>query len=426
MITVSYSDTGASWDATIREEDDLSFTVSGLRRERTGIHGTVTITYNDYRLGGDNLNLEKDAERTRLANACFRRLLSYDPLIKESIAPDQIGHWLDDGCIEIAEDWEDRRFDVVRIDPEEDVPEASFPLSPYVLDGGGTILFGVPGSGKSTIAQAMACCIASGISTIWKCEKRPVLYVNLERAERSFKRREYALRFALGIDGSSGVEYIHARGATLKSVERKMKTWSKSHVGGVVILDSVSRAGLGSLNDDTTGNSFADIMNAAATTWIAIAHTSWEGSRDPTQAHEFGSIMFRAGEDIGVSLTSAKKPKENKLGIALRIVKANDIPPQDQPQILSLEFQDEFLIGIHKGTQDEYPKLFLVGDEDDYTRVTNYLEAAGEDYGESISSATGVDKAHVHRLLKKYFVQTRKEKNRVYYGVKAPVSLTAH
>ena len=66
----------------------------------------------------------------------------------------------------------------------------NFDLAPYIVKGGGTILFGPPERMKTMTAMTMAICIDAGLSYPFaSVSQSPVLYVNLERPAESMQRR---------------------------------------------------------------------------------------------------------------------------------------------------------------------------------------------------------------------------------------------
>jgi len=296
-----------------------------IRNERTGIHAMVVISVDGRVVMSDLFNIGRATDRDKLVRLTEKNLTDV-----ESAAWESLGNNLMTACVWIITSWEAStvQSSVAEIEPE----QSSFPIYPYIIRDGGSILFAPPGSGKSYLLQTMAITTAVGRSGLWEQEQAPVVYINLERSMQSVERREFAIRRALGINGPTGVRYIHARGRSLSGIAPHVHQIIEQQPGTVVMLDSLSRTGIGSLNEDQTANKFVDTMNGFGT-WIAIGHTPRADSD-----HVYGSQHFDAGQDIGIKVSSERK--ENLLGVALRVTKANDIPPVPM-KILVFKFADD-------------------------------------------------------------------------------------
>ena len=296
-----------------------------IRREHTGIHAMVTISVDGVIIQSDTFNIGRVTDRDKLVRLTIKELSIF-----EQEAWTSLGANLLKACIWVMTQWEASSIESGEAELEPDA--SSFPIYPYIIKDGGTILFAPPGSGKSYLLQTMAISTAIGRSSFWQQEQAPVVYINLERSRQSVERREFSIRRALGIEGRTGVTYIHARGKSLAAVSSHVAKLVEKQPNTVVMLDSLSRAGLGSLNEDLTANRFVDTMNSFGT-WIAIGHTPRADSD-----HVYGSQHFDAGQDIGIKVSSERK--DNLLGVALRITKANDIPPVPL-KILVFKFADD-------------------------------------------------------------------------------------
>lgn len=271
---------------------------------------------------------------------------------------------------------------------------------------------------NSYLGQAMAITIATGRDTIWPTnEFESVLYVNLERDGAGFLRRELGLKKALKLTSPTGVHYLHARGMGLNPLQRKIRDWLQEHPESGVFLDSVSRAQAGgSLNEDETGNRFIDMMNGLEPAWwVAIAHTP---RADAT--HIFGSIMFEAGMDIGVKVSS--ETRENILGLRLEITAANDIG-KFPPQYLAFEFEadDSPVVGIRTACLGEFPELLEQEAIGPIAKIKMAIDdsAAGHLAGAEIAKITGLDPGNVARYLRdtKVFVALPKQGKTRPYGL---------
>tara|TARA_Y100000310_G_scaffold216113_1_gene217105 strand:- start:604 stop:1839 length:1236 start_codon:yes stop_codon:yes gene_type:complete len=374
--------------------EEALFYYNEIRREKTGVHALVAIALGgegETILAHDTFNIGRHADRTRLVNAAHGML---GEVHKEAWPKEEMQHDLDTCSLTTSTIWEEQRNIVVEYDPRE-VPEAfRFALEPFIIFGGGTVFFGPPGAGKSYLLQAMAVSIATGSSKLWPVSAAPVLYINLERSAASLHRRERAVMRALGLNGHSGVSYLHGRGSGLAAVERTARAWVRENDGlGGVMLDSVSRTGLGKLNEDETANRFIDVMNGLNSSWwTGIGHTP---RRDDT--HQFGSVHFDAGEDIGVQVKS--ESIGTKLGMSLKVVKGNDIG-RAPVQYLAFEFSDleSPVMAIRSALSHEFPSL-RPQSEDESQQLYDYVLSSGAISATDAARETGIERTRVTRMF---------------------------
>lgn len=318
-----------------------------IRRERTGIHADIAIFLFESPprlLGRDVFNIGRHEDLVRLCKSCHRRLpkLAQDTYPLESLENDVLYFLL-----WISREWEAQQFAIDSYVHEDEPSKPEFALFPYVLDGGGTIIFGPRESAKSYVCILFAAAIANGITNdVWETVQKPVLYVNLERDPVSMKRRDWGVARTLGVN-KTNIRWLHARGYTMEAVARQVRSIATPET--LVIYDSISRMGLGGLNDDTTANRSADLANSASRTWLAIGHTPRANANQLT-----GSMHFENACDILVRLT--KDEHAGRLGIGLKVTKANDFkkPPM---AITALQFDEKGLLEILPSSAHEFPGL---------------------------------------------------------------------
>lgn len=297
---------------------------------------------------------------------------------------------------------------------EETTGAPSFLLFPYILEDGGSILFSPPGRGKSNSALVWAVSIDAGISDLWKVHQCPVMYINLERSAISLRRRLANINILLGLPAKRPLLTINARGKSLSSIAPAVQQAIKGYGIKLLILDSISRAGYGDLNEGTTANNIIDTLNNLCPTWLALGHTS-----RASDEHLYGSILADAGADIIIQLRS--QVAAGKLGIGYEITKANDIPPQKQ-KIYAFEFEDWKLTNIRLATSQEFPEIEGKARVDMLTSVLDFILAqeSGDATATEIANELGFNRANISSLLSKRtdkFIKTRKVKTSQYYGV---------
>lgn len=341
---------GINWTSQFDTGDGAKISITEIRREKTGVHALVGILIDGNLLAHDTFNIGRNTDRRSLVRSAF-----------ESMGEVHQGMWprnvmqkdLDIACLLTPRMWETDRIEITSYEVGQSIPDTTFAIKPFILQGGGTVLYAPPGSSKSYLSQSMGLAIVNGDQKLWDVDvASPVLYVNLERSPVSFQRREMALRRAMGV--SNGAQYLHGRGMTLRSLHRAIRTWLEKNGGGGLILDSISRAGLGDLNSNETANSFVDMMHSLEPAWwLAIGHTP----RDAAD-HIYGSVHFDAGEDIGVKVAS--QSEDGVVGVSLTITKANDIG-YFHPTYIALNFNepDQPVVGIRRADSMEFPELAM-------------------------------------------------------------------
>ncbi len=291
----------------------------------------------------------------------------------------------------------------------------SYFLLPYIMRHGGTIIFSPPGRGKSYTALIWAVSIDAGCSKFWKVTKGRVLFINLERSRESVRRRLSAVNRVLELPPTRPLLFLNARGKSLIDVLPACRKAVKEKGVEVVVLDSISRAGLGDLNENQSGNRIVDALSSLCPTWLALGHTSRQN-----EEHMYGSVMQDAGADICVQLCS-QITNEGILGCGLQITKQNDSGITKQT-IHALTFDESGLTEFRPARTFEFPEIEGKGRTDMETTVTEWL--ANQDSGDAtatqVSDALGYPRANISKLFNKSpkFVHTRTDKRNVFYGVK--------
>ena len=413
-MTLTVSKEGALWDENLGSGDSLIVKFVEMRRERTGIHGTVGVFLNQLCLAYDNFNLARREDRVRLGNDAHKALLDYAPTLNSIYSATTMRHDLAMLCRDVPDQWEKQLITIARVGDVEPQPH-TFALRPYILHGGGTIFFAPPGSGKSYLLQAMSLAVATGINGLWETQAGPVLYINLERSETSLAIRDSALRKAMGIETSSPIDYVHARGGSLRQLTKALKVYREANPNTIAVLDSLSRAGMGNLNENETANNFVDLMNDIFQTWIAIGHTPRSNEN-----HLYGSQHYDAGADIMVKVSS--QSSDGMVGLCLEMVKANDIK-KAPAQYLALEFdiEDHPITGIRLSGKVEFPELLSENSaQTRVTRITDHLLKVGNDTTKGIAETTGIDPSNVSKAIHAHpdrFIEVRRDGRSVFYRV---------
>jgi len=385
----------------------LSFQAEAIRSERTGIHARISISHDYKTLAWSLLNLERSEDRTRLSNLAFTGLKLKD-YTKEHLRRD-----LDLFCSGL---WDEHllTFTPELVTGTETIEPPSFYLFPYIIEGGGSILFAPPGRGKSITALLWAQSINSGISSIWKTQKAPVLFINLERSAKSVTSRLSYVNNVLGIATRSPLLILNARGKSLSDIAPTITKTIRQCSIRLIILDSMSRAGFGDLNENRPVNAIIDTLSSLCPTWVALGHTSRQ-----SEEHLYGSIMADAGADIVIQLRT-QSSANGTLGLGFEITKANDLPHYDQ-QILAFEFADWGLKAVRKAKPFEFSDIEAKKKPDMIQALVDYIsnKDSADACSVELESALGYNRANISHALNNspQFVKTRKDKLTQYFGL---------
>lgn len=388
----------------------IRFVAEDIRSERTGTHAKIYLGVNDELKAWDNFNVERSADRTRLANAAHRK---YPDALSQLYTANQLQHDLDLFATLIWPKWVETTTPSRVVGFTERVlPE--FVLNPYIVKGGGTIIFGPPERMKTMTALTMAIAVDAGIAFPFKTQKAPVMYINLERPEGSMQRRLGDLNRALALAPDRPIIMLNARGKSLADVEDGIAKAVEREGVEVGFLDSISRAGYGDLIDNRVANQTIDIMNGLFDSWVGIAHSP---RNDAT--HMFGSMHFEAGADIIIQLLTQYKD-DNTIGVAFQVTKSNDMK---RPPIDSLGYQfDEYGVShIWKPVESDFPELLAlkVSSGGQTAEIKSFLLGNGAAHADEIAKAINFSRGSVARILSadKQFAVVDKDGHKLLYGV---------
>jgi hypothetical protein len=408
----------------------LGLVAQDIRAERTGVHGKLQILINGVEMEYSTFNLDRDEERGRLANKAYKE---FGPDLPRNQNGSQTRYTEADFRKDVRRFcgglWQ-ARIDLDDIQAQEVAGTAEpiptqFVLKPYVVHQGGTIIFAHPGKGKSYVTGLMAVSIDAATEirperAIWPMQQsRKVLFINLERGELSVRNRLGNINAALGLPRTRSLLMINARGKSLHDIAEAAKRAIAAQDGEVVgVLDSISRAGLGDLNENGPVNRIIDMLNNLFATWIGIAHAP-----RASDEHLYGSIHFEAGADVVVRLLSQQE-EGGPLGVGLQIVKENDVGKHAM-RIMALEFDGEYgLKHVRPAQEGEFPEVEggkvlqgTSGAPPEKLRAYMLTRGAEGDDATRAAQATGINRSTVSTLFQgnDYFlVRTGRNNQKIY------------
>jgi len=409
-MTLAVKGNRVEWEYTLPFDNGvILFRAEDLRKERTGVHGRFTIFCNNTMLAYSTFNIERDEDRVRLVNTAHRMLgTDADSIVKKS----DLKHQADLFTSKAWPSYMGIHAPERSIDDSMIMELPQFIAAPHILKEGGAILFGPPAKGKSYTAIILAVCVDAGVNGYWDTTPSPTLFVNLERPDKTIKRRIALVNNALGLEPDRPLWHYTARGHSFADTRDTIREYVDEKGIEFVVLDSISRAGMGDLKEAKPANTIADALNKDAPTWLALAHTP---RGDDT--HIYGAVHFDAAADVMIRQTAHEGNDE--MAIALEITKANDIkkPPT---MYLAYNFDEYGLKNIRKAKTDEFPELEIQQQRSLAQEIKDYLLGVGNDTPANIGSELGHPRQSVARVLKgsPLFYLVEQKGRTLYYGVK--------
>lgn len=389
----------------------IKFIADNVRRERTGTHATVTIGIDTTLLAWTNFNVERDEERTRLANSAHKELGQLDA---EAYRVSDMKHHLALFCRSLWNEHVAQSIEVEDAAPDEEEAPPEYAIEPYLPMETGAILFGPRGMGKSATLMLMAVQLDSGTAGTFAIPyRRPVLFINLERSRDSILRRLRRINLLLGLAANRPMKMINARGRSLTDVAPRAKRAVDGMDRPVVFVDSLSRAGI-ELTKDDAANAMIDILNGFGT-WQAIAH-------EPKNAQKpsvFGSSMFENAADVVVHIEAQKKDESNELGLCLKVTKANDIR-FPKPRIFAFRFDDWGVVGVRDATDREFEEFSGRASQGELAEtLVTYLGEVGKATMSEAAEELETTRQRLIRITQtdKRIIKLPKDGRKQYFGV---------
>lgn len=416
---MDYTRTKSGSIQTIIEVDGLAVILQArnVRKQSTGIHANIGVGFlkagRTIPCDEDTYNISRQPDRERLVRSIYKRP-EFAALFDGADYP--LSRMSMDLMLFQRGLWE---FELGHHEPRKRAGSATreeprFLIEPWVVHGGGTILFAPPGTGKSWIGQLIAVMVDAGCDRFWNVEQVPTLFVNLERSERSVDLRMGDVNAALGLERERELFRLDKRGASFTDVADAVGRLVEREGIGLVVVDSLSRMGLGKMIDDDVANRGMDALNALKTAWLVLAHTP---RADAT--HTYGSQMFDAAADLTVQLLADEKSKRDTLGLGLKLDKHNDVAPQRDVFQLALEFDSHGLTRLRRALPGEFTIIDAQKPQPSPAEVVRaYVLSVGAVDASTVEEETGVKRSTVATLFSgSGYERAGKEGRRVLYGV---------
>jgi hypothetical protein len=389
------------------------FEAGSIRRTNTGVHATLSVLWNGQRLSWSHVNIERDETRVKLVNSAYKHMTK----VKDKPTVNETKFRLDNFCAGLWDTFCDQCGVELLHGDSNPTPIVRL-LDPYIIEGGGTITFAPPGAGKSWLSLLMAVSVDAGVNTIWPVSQVPTLYVNLERSRMSMRRRLTFANRALGLEGTRPLAFLQARGRGLLDVDHSIQRAVREKGIGLIIVDSISRTGMGDLNENQPANKTIDCLNSLSESWFAIGHPPRASAN-----HVYGSVHWDAGADILVQLES--ELRDDELGISLRGTKANDIKPPPLA-MYALKFNEIGLKAVRNADPNEFPRLAERDETTVKTKVWEFLRDVGAMSATEVATELNLDRSAVAHAFsdRNFFSVKDREGRKVLYQAILHTSVT--
>lgn len=364
---------------------DMNIKSTSLRRERTGIHSKLVVLQDGAVLAYDTLNIERDRSRADLARAAATALgdpKALTPVIKLRI---------DQFC---ARAWEVYcSGHEPRMARGSTTPASATLIEPYVTDSR-TILFAPGGAAKSWLALIWSLTLHHGLVHPWTAtDCKPVLWLDFEDTPQAFDSRLRQAAKLLGCPDE--LPCYHFEGQRLVDVWDPVRAYLDKTDVGLIVVDSISRLGLGKLVDDQAANASTDLLNRLEVPWLALAHTA----RGSGGEHVFGSAHFEFGARVVIKGEPAISPEDDGLiGLRLEVTKANHIR-RGQVQTWAFRFAGDELVEHRPAHPSDFPDMRDVRPVKE--RVRDYLRSVPTKGASATEIADFVEASerHIKRIL---------------------------
>lgn len=209
-------------------------------------------------------------------------------------------------------------------------------IDPMLPEGQVTILYGEGGTGKSTLAAALAVSVKTGAAIVegWRPRKANVLYLNWEAPADSINRRVRGVAMGAHIPDVVTIRHMDCRRrGPLAGFAEDLARLVDIEGYGLVVVDSVGMAS-GTSSEGGDANESAIRLFAAfgylSTTVLAIDHISKATADDQQRAaRPYGSIYKANLARATFELRRTKTPDGDSV-IGIYNTKANDsdtLPP---------------------------------------------------------------------------------------------------
>lgn len=261
-------------------------TIDGLRQGRDGLKGDVRVEVGPFALGEYKTLTEARMDLASMSQreGWERRLRKRWP----QVGWDEV---LDHFCAAVLR--AEKRLDTPAVllrDAERPLTTGML-LDPLVLAGMPTLWYGDGGTAKSYLALAAALSLHLGLPLIGEiapAQPMRVLYCDFE-----FDVWEHSERMRQLLGGAEeempDIAYLDCKGGTIVTQMDRIRAAARDYGSQFVVIDSVSYAADGPLNDDETARVYYRVLGYIGLPSLSTAHVPKNGDQDAP----FGSVHWK-------------------------------------------------------------------------------------------------------------------------------------
>ena len=199
-----------------------------------------------------------------------------------------------------------------------------FLLKPFVAANGVTVLFGPGGTGKSTLAVAMALSIMTGEPVLGDEVNRigPVLWLDYEADKTEVFERELALRRGLGVGDKATPYELHYMKVGAKFIDAVSVIRRQLHETEAILLivDSIANARRGdAFGPEDTVHMFA-VMGSLGIPVLAIDHMTKKAAEAGDMSSPYGTVFTSNEARLTWGVTEAEQgstPDDKQLNMTM-------------------------------------------------------------------------------------------------------------
>ncbi len=350
---------GVAWRFDVAELPDektqLMFYATNIRRYRDGVKANIRIGYpGDAAPVADDFEINRDERRSKLTNQAAMHLwgVKFNDLKAISLAQKML-HF----CEGLYDFWMGSESgDWVEGDAKPSAPRWLVPG--LALEGAVAIWYGNRGDNKSTLARLVAQSLAHNTTSVIPIRKAgAVIWVNAEEPPEEHKRQLGNINAALGIDRTSPLFTIDARGMVMADLAPRLASAVEQVAPDAIFIDSLSRLAQGmNLNENATATMLIDSVAGLGPSINFIGHTGQENTHRMAGSRHFENaarLLVRVQSRMSIGGVSPELTR----GLRATVRKANGAI-ETEPMFWTLKYHRQHgLMSAAKAGADEWPLL---------------------------------------------------------------------
>lgn len=366
-------------------------TIDGLRQGRDGLKGDVRVEAGPFGAGEYRALVEG-----RLELASLSQREAWERRLKRRWQNTDWDAVMDGFCAAVLQAEKRLTKPAISLRDAARPPVSGMLLEPLILAGLPTLWYGDGGSAKSLTALAAAISLVEGIPVIGRhrpSAKLRVLMADFEYDEwehRENLRRLCRLGADVPSDALPDITYLDCKGGTLTNQAERIQRTAKLHESQFLVVDSVSYAADGPLNDDETARLYYRALAAIGLPSLSTGHQP----KNADTKTPFGSVHWRnLARLVWHFAGTQRKPGELLVKATCNKANGGQIPP---PIGLQFTFRPDSI-----AVQTPDPERMPDADEDQWQQIARALRLEGGramTYLE-LQMATGIDVKEVGKRV---------------------------